>query len=128
MFEGESIIVGRKGSAGELTRVSGKFWPLDVTYFITLKGVALDMDYLYFALKMLNIPSLARGVKPGINREDVYDLKIPVPTPAQQTKIVLLLTEIEKLKELGDTKRLALHSLQGTLMANIFNKVANVPN
>jgi type I restriction enzyme M protein len=128
LFEGESIIVGRKGSAGELTRVSGKFWPLDVTYFITLKGVALDMDYLYFALKMLNIPSLARGVKPGINREDVYDLKIPVPTPAQQTKIVLLLTEIEKLKELGDTKRLALHSLQGTLMANIFNKVANVPN
>jgi len=30
-----SIIVGRKGSAGEVTLTEDKFWPLDVTYFVT---------------------------------------------------------------------------------------------
>ena len=34
LVEGEAIIIGRKGSAGELTRVSGKFWPSDVTYYV----------------------------------------------------------------------------------------------
>lgn len=126
LFDGESIIIGRKGSAGELTRVSGKFWPLDVTYYVTLKSKVLDMDYLYFAMKSLNIPSLARGVKPGINREDVYELKIPLPSLEEQRKIVLLLSEIQKLKDLGDLKRNALHSLQDALMASVLKRESNV--
>ncbi|QOC22891.1 restriction endonuclease subunit S [Wenzhouxiangella sp. AB-CW3] len=31
-----SIIVGRKGTAGAVNLVDGGFWPLDVTYFVTL--------------------------------------------------------------------------------------------
>jgi type I restriction enzyme S subunit len=32
-FDKPSIIVGRKGFAGEITMTEDKFWPLDVTYF-----------------------------------------------------------------------------------------------
>lgn len=126
LFDGESIIIGRKGSAGELTRVSGRVWPLDVTYFVTLKSDVVDMDYLYFAMKSLNIPSLARGVKPGINREDVYELRIPLPSLEEQEKIVILLSEIQKLKDLGDLKRDTLHSLQDALMASVLKRDSNV--
>jgi type I restriction enzyme S subunit len=31
-----SIVVGRKGSAGEVTLAEGRFWPLDVTYFLII--------------------------------------------------------------------------------------------
>jgi type I restriction enzyme S subunit len=34
-YDKPSIIVGRKGSAGEINLVVEKFWPLDVTYFVT---------------------------------------------------------------------------------------------
>ncbi len=36
-----SIIVGRKGSAGEINLTERKFWPLDVTYFVSLTRKSL---------------------------------------------------------------------------------------
>ena len=71
-----TIIVGRKGSAGELNLTEGKFWPLDVTYFVTFDEEKYEMKFLYYLLQTLNLPSMARGVKPGINRNDVYALSL----------------------------------------------------
>lgn len=94
LVEGDSIIVGRKGSAGEIARVSGRWWPLDVTYYVLVKTDGLDMGYLFLVLMGLNLPSLARGVKPGINRNDVYDLMISLPDLAEQKRIVAELDEL----------------------------------
>jgi type I restriction enzyme S subunit len=33
-FDKKTIVVGRKGSAGEINLTEEKFWPLDVTYFV----------------------------------------------------------------------------------------------
>lgn len=94
LYDKPSIIVGRKGSAGELTIAKDKFWALDVTYYITHDDQKTDLMYLYYALKNKNLPSLARGVKPGINRNDVYELKIPLPSLLIQQKIVTKLNSI----------------------------------
>ena len=88
LYDKPSIVVGRKGSAGELTLVEEKFWALDVTYYVTHDTKKTELNFLYFALKMLNIPSLAKGIKPGINRNDVYNLKIAVPTLSEQKFLV----------------------------------------
>jgi type I restriction enzyme S subunit len=87
-FSQPSIIVGRKGSAGELHFAPEPFWPLDVTYFVTHDSAITDINYLFYALTSLGLPSLARGVKPGINRNDVYDLLIPLPPLDEQKRIV----------------------------------------
>ncbi len=92
LISGEAIIVGRKGSAGELTRVAGRFWPSDVTYYV-FGNDQIDVDYLFYFLKSVNLPQLAAGVKPGINRNQVYQIEIPVPPLAEQRKIV---AKIEK--------------------------------
>lgn len=94
LVDGESIIVGRKGSAGELARVSGRWWPLDVTYYVSTQMESVDIEYLYFAMQSLNLPSLARGVKPGINRNDVYALEIPLPPLDEQKRIVAKLDQV----------------------------------
>ena len=83
-----SIIIGRKGSAGELNKVSKPFWALDVTYYVTTDESIVDLDFLFYALLTLNLPSMARGVKPGINRNDVYDKSINLPSLAEQERIV----------------------------------------
>ncbi len=88
-----SIIVGRKGSAGEINLTEAKFWPLDVTYFVTFNEHEYDLRFLYYVLTTLDLPSLATGVKPGINRNEVYSRIARVPPLSEQKRIVGILDE-----------------------------------
>ena len=88
-----SIIVGRKGSAGEITLTEEKYWPLDVTYFAEFERGRYDLKFLYYLLTTLDLPSLAKGVKPGINRNEVYAIPVMVPPLPEQLRIVAILDE-----------------------------------
>jgi len=88
LYKKPSIIIGRKGSAGELNKVLVPFWALDVTYYVVHDEETINLDYLYHILTLKNLPSLARGVKPGINRNDVYAQEISLPPLPEQQRIV----------------------------------------
>ena len=88
-----SIVVGRKGSAGELNLVEGGFWPLDVTYFVVTDERKYHLKFLYYLLSRLNLPSLAKGVKPGLNRNDVYSIEQQFPPLSEQQRIATVLDE-----------------------------------
>jgi type I restriction enzyme S subunit len=88
-----SIIVGRKGSAGEVNLTEEKFWPLDVTYFVTFDETNHDLKFLYYLLTNIDLPSLAKGVKPGINRNEVYAKPVRIPSLPEQQRIVAILDE-----------------------------------
>lgn len=92
-FDKPSIIVGRKGSAGELNLAADKFWPLDVTYFTTFDDNRYDLHFLFYLLTTLELPKLARGVKPGINRNEVYSKAVRVPPLPEQRRIVGVLDD-----------------------------------
>jgi type I restriction enzyme S subunit len=89
----ETIIVGRKGSAGELNLTEEKFWPLDVTYFVTFDEKKYDLVFLYHLLSLLELPKLAKGVKPGINRNEVYSIIVQIPPLPEQQRIVSILNK-----------------------------------
>lgn len=89
----KTIIVGRKGSAGEVKLTEEKFWPLDVTYFVTFDDSQNDLYFIHYVLKFLNLPKLAKGVKPGINRNDIYSIQFPFPSLLEQKRIVEILDE-----------------------------------
>jgi type I restriction enzyme S subunit len=100
LVEGEGLIVGRKGSAGEVIRVSGKYWPTDVTYYVTSND-KYDVGFAYYLFKSLNLTQYAVGVKPGINRNQIYKLKIQLPPLVEQRKILKRLDAFsEKVKAL----------------------------
>ena len=88
-----SIIVGRKGSAGEINLTEKKFWPLDVTYFVTFDEHQHDLRFLYYLLTTLELTKLAKGVKPGINRNEVYSQVAKVPPFLEQQRIAGILDE-----------------------------------
>ena len=88
LYDKPSIIIGRKGSAGEINKVTEPFWALDVTYYTKINENIINLDYLFYVLTTLNLPSLAKGVKPGINRNDVYEQTIPLPSLSEQQRIV----------------------------------------
>ncbi|MCP3680229.1 MAG: hypothetical protein GY782_08280 [Gammaproteobacteria bacterium] len=96
-----TIIVGRKGSAGEITLSEGKCWPLDVTYFVEWNESKIFLLLLFYQFLLLKLPRLASGVKPGINRNHVYSLSIQVPPLAEQKRIVAILDKLsDKHKQL----------------------------
>jgi type I restriction enzyme S subunit len=90
---GPSIIVGRKGSAGAINVAKGPFWASDVSYFTQHDTQKVEFSYLLHFLQQLDLPSLAKGVKPGINRDEVYAIQIPLPTLEEQQRIIAVLDE-----------------------------------
>ena len=88
LYDKPSIIIGRKGSAGELNKVIEPFWALDVAYYVKIDESLINLDFLFYSLTTLDLPSMARGVKPGINRNDVYNRAILLPPLAEQQRIV----------------------------------------
>lgn len=102
---GKTVIIGRKGSIGEVHVSNSSCWAIDTTYYIDETLTECDLDWLAFLLKHLKLDRLnkASGV-PGLNRDDVYNLVINVPSSiAKQQKIAFYLqsqfAEIEKARE-----------------------------
>ena len=94
--EGPVIIVGRKGSAGAVNKVYQSCWPLDVTYFIH-PSKFLNFEFVFHLLKSLHLENLAKGIKPGLNRNEVYNLTIGLPPTEEQTRIVAKVDELMAL-------------------------------
>jgi type I restriction enzyme, S subunit len=120
-----TIIVGRKGSAGELNLTEGKFWPLDVTYFVTFDEEKYEMKFLYYLLQRHNLPSMAKGVKPGINRNDVYALKVKIPSIEVQQQIVreldVMVQQVSELMEISRNKSQHYLNLKQSILQEAFN-------
>lgn len=130
LIEGPCVIVGRKGSAGEITYVEDNVWPLDVTYYVKHNSEETDLRYLFYTLKSLNIKQFVRGVKPGLNRNDVYELPIQVPSLQMQREIAAKLDnaflEIESLRfQLRKQKDDAI-ALRKSLLSNAFSELEEV--
>lgn len=96
---GPGIVVGRKGSIGRTAWVDGDFWPIDTTYYVKQKtGHSLRWLYNLLATRSMERLNTATGV-PGLNRDDAYALKIPVPTEDESSRIAEILTSVDEAIE-----------------------------
>ena len=87
--EGPCIIVGRKGSAGEVTFSKNNSFPIDTTFFVKLKDKNVDLKFIFYSLRQLPLKTLnIQSAVPGLNRNDAYNLEIPLPSIEIQQEIV----------------------------------------
>jgi type I restriction enzyme, S subunit len=125
----KSIIIGRKGSAGEINLSEDKFWPLDVTYFVAFDEKKHDLKFLYYLLSNNNLTKLAKGVKPGINRNDVYDILVNIPLLEVQKSIAnqldSLKNRIEKAVNLYHLRKIHLEEMKKSILQQAFNGELN---
>lgn len=90
------IVVGRKGSAGSVIWTDSDFYPIDTTYFTIIKS-NIDKRYLYYLLVNQNLYNLAqKAAVPGLNRDDVYSLRLPIPPLPEQKKIAEILSSVDE--------------------------------
>lgn len=100
LYEGESIIIGRKGTIDNPLYVNGKFWSIDTTYYLT-NFQDIDVKWLFYFLKTIdfNLLNEATGV-PSLSREALYRIKIRKPKLLpEQTAIARILSTVDKAVE-----------------------------
>ena len=95
-YEGESIILGRKGSIDRVHFAEGRFWTIDTAYFLS------DFDdtvpkWLYYLLCSIDLRALneATGV-PSLSRDLLYKISTPTPPPDEQAKIAEVLSTVDR--------------------------------
>ncbi len=83
----ESLVVGRKGSVGEVHHAQGPCWPIDTTYYID-DFSSMPARFWYYALKSLELGGLNRATAiPGLNREDAYQVEFALAPLNEQKRI-----------------------------------------
>lgn len=99
LVHGNTVIVGRKGSAGAIQLVTEPCFPIDTTYYTKIRpGHSIDVRFLAYSLRTLKLDRLktSTGV-PGLNREDAYRELIPLPSIDEQLTVVDLLSRAENI-------------------------------
>ncbi|MGI9278358.1 MAG: restriction endonuclease subunit S [Endozoicomonas sp.] len=96
-----TLIVGRKGSVGKVVWAPEGGWIIDTAYFLEiLDQKTLDLRYLFYALKRANLASRTITTSiPGLNREDFYQTKIPLPPLPEQKRIAAILDKADQLRQ-----------------------------
>lgn len=89
-----TIVIGRKGSVGEVCFSSENCSPIDTTYYVD-EFDAFNPKLCFYLLKCLDLGSLNKATAiPGLNRKDAYGLQLSLPPLAEQTRIAAKLDEL----------------------------------
>ena len=101
LVKGPFIVVGRKGSAGAVTFSEKSGFPIDTTFYVKIKDKRkLSLKFIYHILKGLHLDKInTQSGIPGLNRNDAYVIKIPLPPLSVQEEIV---AEIEGYQKIID--------------------------
>lgn len=113
--DGKTIVIGRKGSIGELVWSDNCCWPIDTTYYIDQSAAKCDLRWLYHALSQLRLSEMNKSAAiPGLNRNDAYEKKLFVPEIEEQRRIAAIL---DKADALSQKRRQAIEKLDQLLQS-----------
>ena len=120
LVKGPGVIIGRKGSVGEVNLSKTDFYPIDTTYYLKLKNDN-DIFFFYYLLKTLRLNEInSHSAVPGLSREDIYSLYIPLPPLPEQKAIAEVLSSIDDKIELLHRQNKTLEKMAMTLFRQWF--------
>lgn len=120
LVEGPGIIIGRKGSVGEVKFSKNNFWPIDTTYYLKVKKKG-STDFWYYFLLTLKLNRMnSHSAVPGLNRDMVYELKKKIPDEKEQTAIAKILSDLDSKIELLQKQNKTLEAIAQALFKHWF--------
>ncbi|MHB1226979.1 MAG: restriction endonuclease subunit S, partial [Desulfurivibrionaceae bacterium] len=119
------LIVGRKGSAGNVHYSKGPFCPIDTTFYISQSDAPNhDLDFLYYLLLHVDLKRILGDVGvPGLNREMAYLEKASFPKEVpEQKKIAHILSTVQRAIEQQERIIATTTELKKALMQKLFTE------
>ena len=108
------IVVGRKGSHGEVNFSEVEAFAIDTTYFVDERYTTSDVRWLYYVLLRADLSDVSKdSAIPGLSRDDAYAKALPLPPLDEQRAIAAYLDrETERIDALVAKKRLLIERLE----------------
>jgi type I restriction enzyme S subunit len=122
LHDGESILIGRKGTIDQPKYVNEKFWTVDTLFYTQIKDNSIPL-FLYQHALQVNWLGLneATGV-PSLNTTSINNVDIALPSKEEQTKIATFLSAVdEKISQLTQKHALLSQYKQG-MMQKLFSQ------
>jgi len=120
LVEAPGIIIGRKGTVGEVKLSKINFYPIDTTYYAKLKNNN-DIFFFYYLLKTLKLNEMnSHSAVPGLNRDAVYSLEILLPPLSEQKAIASVLSSLDDKIDLLHRQNQTLEKMAETLFRKWF--------
>ncbi len=119
------LVVGRKGSAGEVHFSRGPFCPIDTTFYVTEDDAPdTDLEFLFYLLRHVDLRRITGDVGvPGLNREMAYmePVRLPAALP-EQKKIAHILSTVQRAIEAQERIIQTTTELKKALMHKLFTE------
>ena len=122
LYEGESILIGRKGTIDKPKYVNEKFWTVDTLFYTQINSRAFP-KFIYQHALQVNWLGLneATGV-PSLNTTSINNIEIYLPCSDEQTKIATFLSSVDdKIAQLSQKSDLLSQYKQG-MMQKLFSQ------
>jgi len=118
------LIIGRKGSAGNVHYSRRPFCPIDTTFYIAPGDTSLDLEFLYFLLLHIDLKRILGDVGvPGLNREMAYREQARFPSGAdEQRKIAAVLGLVQRAMEQQERLIALTTELKKALLHQLFTQ------
>jgi type I restriction enzyme S subunit len=114
------VITGRYGTIGQVFFAKTPYWPLNTTLYVQdFKGN--DEVFIYYFLQQLDWGKYSdKSAVPGVNRNDVHQEEIVIPSIPEQKAIAAVLSSLDDKIDLLHRQNKTLEAMAETLFRQWF--------
>jgi type I restriction enzyme, S subunit len=120
LVNGPGVIIGRKGTVGAVYWSERGFFPIDTTFYVSLRSEGLPMEFAFCMLRQLGLDGMnSDSAVPGLSRPDVLALSARVPAGPALRRFHADVRPLFLLREGLSAESAALARLRDTLLPGL---------
>ncbi len=118
--KGPGIVTGRSGTIGKLHYIEDDYWPHNTTLWVT-DFYDNNQKFIYYMYQCLDLSRFSTGSGvPTLNRNDIHDEVVCIPSVSEQKKISDYLANLDHLITLHQRKCDELKRFKKFMLKNMF--------
>lgn len=127
IYDGDSVLIPRKGSLNNVMYVTSKFWTVDTMFWTKIDKNKILPKYLYYCLSKIDLSIFNVGsAVPSLTIKILNEITLEVPSLQIQNEIISKIKPIEDKIQLNNKINDNLVELVDSYFINFLNNVTTV--